>query len=80
MEQNVWIEARLSKNGDPGEKIGSGRYIVNKNNIRTNKNIIMNEIKVDDYIIHIRMEGRLKEIYIIYFLFLIHIVGTLLNN
>jgi len=62
MEQNVWIEARLSKNGDLGEEIGSGRYIVNKNNIRTNKNIIMNEIKVDDYIIHIRMEGRLKEI------------------
>ena len=30
MEQNVWIEARLSKNGDPGEEIGGGRYIVNK--------------------------------------------------
>lgn len=62
MEQNVWIEARLSKNGDPGEEISGGRYIVNKNNIRTNKNIIMNEIKVNDFIIHIRMEGRLKEI------------------
>ena len=63
MEQNIWIEARHTNlHGEPGKDLGSNKYKLDKNNVKSKKNFIMSEIKVNDFIIHLRMEKKLKEI------------------